>query len=463
MSEAEKWLSIVDVIIPHPARPQLLVCQEADQWRLPQTQIEQMWISPIGSINHAMQRLLDLETTVLRLIVERRDETTHQVYVTYLLENHQANWRPPAGLRWVGITELDELTFTHPQQRVAVEAYLDEAALETVPVLRVPWARPGWQRDTETWIRAQLVQLGNPATGPIEQIKHWFLSCILQAPTAHGQVYFKVTNSSPLMVNEAVVTQALAQLFPRFMPKPLWVDPVRQWMLLADFGSEVGWGAPVEIRAEALRDLARLQIESAGQLDELLAIGCIDRRLAQLAEQIDPLLNDAVMLAYVDVEKQQQLWAAAPRLKALCAQLDQYAVPATLVHGDMHMSNVARRTEAAPATGHYLFFDWSDACIAHPFLDLIELLDEGDAAAQIQLRDRYLAMWTAYEPMERLLAMWEIAYPLCALHQAVSYQAILHHIEPACINEVGWAMPFWFGKILESLAMIPGGEKANGG
>jgi len=33
----------------------------------------------------------------------------------------------------------------------------------------------------------------------------------------------------------------------------------------------------------------------------------------------------------------------------------------------------------------------------------------------------------------------------------VSYQAILNHTEPAMKFEMAWAMPFWFGKILDSL------------
>lgn len=111
------------------------------------------------------------------------------------------------------------------------------------------------------------------------------------------------------------------------------------------------------------------------------------------------------------------------------------------------MSNVAARADG------YLFFDWSDACITHPFLDLISILHEADRPLQNRLRDCYLAQWITYEPLARLLEMWELAYALCGLHQAVSYQAIINNIEDACKYEMDWAMPFWFGKILEALKM----------
>jgi hypothetical protein len=141
-----------------------------------------------------------------------------------------------------------------------------------------------------------------------------------------------------------------------------------------------------------------LQIASAARVDELLALGCGDRRLLKLAEQIEPLLSDPEMMAYIDKERQEQLWASAPRLHAMCAELDRYHIPATLVHGDMHMSNVARRGDS------YLFFDWTDACIAHPFLDMIDVVHERDAAVQTRLRDSYLKEWLAYEPMEMRFA-----------------------------------------------------------
>ncbi len=123
MSEAEKWQSMVDVIIPHPTRPQMLVHQEPDQWLLPRTQIAQMWIAPVGAINCEMQRLFGMETTVLRLVVEHWDETNHLIYRTYLLENHSENHSadgaPPISMRWVSAPELNKITFAHPKQQAA--------------------------------------------------------------------------------------------------------------------------------------------------------------------------------------------------------------------------------------------------------------------------------------------------------------------------------------------------------
>lgn len=446
MSSEPHWRDVVDLLIPHPTQRQILVQQISGQWQLPRAAIGRAWDGPIGRINVEMQQQFGLETAVVRQLAEHRDEDQHAVFHLYLLETHSPTWTPRSNLRWLDMTELDQVTLAHPAQRSALEICFQEITSGIIPSRRALWEQPGWFRPTAAWITDQLTQMGNPATGPVEQVKHWFLSCILRVPTAQGWVYFKATNGSALMVNEAVLTQTLAQLFPMVMPQPLAIDPARDWNLLADFGAEIGWEASVETREAALTAFAQLQMASADQVDQLLAHGCIDRRLPKLVEQIGPLLNDPLMVAMLEPEQQQRLLAVAPRLVELCRQMAAYNVPSTLVHGDLHMSNIARRGE------HFVFFDWSDACVAHPFLDMIAILHEKDPIVRSRLRNAYLAVWTPYEPMERLLELWQLAYPLCALHQAVSYRHIAQHIESDGNHPMlDWAMPFWFGKILETV------------
>jgi hypothetical protein len=78
------------------------------------------------------------------------------------------------------------------------------------------------------------------------------------------------SRDSPLFVNEAVLTRELAGLFPDHAPAPLAVDAERRWMALPDFGAELGWDAPVEVREDMLRTFARLQVRAAPQVDRLL-------------------------------------------------------------------------------------------------------------------------------------------------------------------------------------------------
>jgi aminoglycoside phosphotransferase (APT) family kinase protein len=98
-----------------------------------------------------------------------------------------------------------------------------------------------------------------------------------------------------------------------------------------------------------------------------------DRRLDRLAAQAEawlPEIEATGHLPGIDAatwlseDELAALRAAVPRLRTSCAELAGYAVPATIVHGDLHLDNVAR----GPAG--YVFFHWTDASVAHPFLDL---------------------------------------------------------------------------------------------
>jgi Phosphotransferase enzyme family len=216
----------------------------------------------------------------------------------------------------------------------------------------------------------------------------WELSCILRAPTVSGDVWFKASRDSPLFVNEAVVARELAGLFPDHVPAPLAVDAERRWMAMADFGRVLGWDAPVEVREDVLATFARLQIRAASQVDRLLGAGCVDRRLAWLAAQAErwlPAVAETGWLPGIDAAtwlsagEEAELAAAGPRLAAMCGELAAAAVPATLLHGDLHLGNVAKGPDG------YLFLDWTDA---------------------------YLAEWTRFAPQDTLRRAWEPAEPL---------------------------------------------------
>lgn len=294
-----------------------------------------------------------------------------------------------------------------------------------VPALRAPWARPGWFDQAGVWIARQLALAGIPPIAPVEQVSTWCLSCILRARTAGDTVYFKASATLPLFASEPAIVARLSQWYPDHIPTPLGLDPQRRWMLLRDFGPAVGHDAPPAARETLLQVFGAIQRESAARVEELLAIGCVDRRLECLRGQLDALLQDAAVLSTLDDAEVARFRALRPQLHARCERLAGFPIPQTLGHGDLHLGNVANRA------GTYLFFDWTDACVVHPFFDMLTVYYERDGALQAHLRDSYLALWTAYAPIEQLREAWELARPLCDLHQAVSYQSILNNVEAA--------------------------------
>jgi len=322
-----------------------------------------------------------------------------------------------------------------------------------------PWAARGWFAQAEGWLRSTMERLGRPVTGTVRQARVWRLSCVLRAPTGDGDVWFKANTTSPLFVNEGQVMGALAELFPGQVPAPLAVEPEHGWMVLADFGREVGWEAPLEVVEEVARAYARMQVKAAGQVGRLLDAGCLDRRLDRLAAQAQawlPAVEATADLPGIDPdtwlspEEEAGLRAAVPRLRARCAELAGYAVPPSIVHGDLHLANVARGPEG------YLFFDWTGACVAHPFLDLATIrrgtafVDSTDEAElRKRLRRAYLPEWAAFEPPGRLAEAWELAAPLGALHQAISYRSLATRPpgDPHMAQSTAW----WLRQVLAGL------------
>jgi hypothetical protein len=211
---------------------------------------------------------------------------------------------------------------------------------------------------------------------------------------------------------------ALARLFPGRVPAPVAAEPGRGYLALADFGAEVGWHAPVEVKEDVVREFARLQLASVPHVPELRAAGCQDRGLEWLAEQVPSWFAAGAVGRFAPPEVAARLDAAVSRLAGLCVELAARGLPVTLAHGDMHMGNVAR------GPGGYLFFDWTDAAIGHPFVDLIAVTQEDQDADRRRLRDAYLSEWAAAGPLDRLVLLWPIVEVLSAANQAISYMSL---------------------------------------
>ena len=438
------WRPSLYALVPPPAEPRVWLLPDEAGWTLPAVvHADYVAATEPGLLSQAVQARWGLETVGLRCARSWLDHDAHTAERLFVLEPRSPGWTPEPEGRWVALPELAALTLARPAQRPVIEAHLTEAATGVVPAQRALWAHPGWIGPAFGWVADRLAELGLTLTGPLIQVKHWSLSSVWRVPTERGSLYFKATTpNSPWFVNEGVLLRGLAGLFPGRVPAPLAVDAERRWMLLPDLGKPLGWEAPRAIRLEVWGAYGAWQVEAAQRTDDLLALGCLDRRLPVLADQLEPLADFYAGCANVAAEDKARLRAALPRLRALCETAASYRVPASLVHGDLHLDNVAR------PDGQFVFFDWTDACLAHPFLDLIDIVGEPDAAVRGQLQAQYLSLWTDYEPPERLSALWACARPLSAAHQAVSYQHLIQGVEPSERPLLDWAMPHWLPKIL---------------
>jgi hypothetical protein len=436
--------SDIYAILLDPISPRVLMTPDAEgKWTLPHVTIPgtRIWMANAEAAGDPLR-------TILRVVYSDYSADGMHVALIYVVENHSADWTLPTLARWVSLTELAALPLRDSVHREVIEGCLREAESGEVPALRPPWARPGWFQTAAAWMREQLSEQGYTVMTPIVQTKTWGISCLLRAGTDRGNVYFKVSTMLPLFGNEPALLKAIAERHSDAVPAPIAIHPDQRWMLMEDFGPALRSSASLSKWEDAIQRFGRLQVQAAAQIDELLAIGCLDRRLEVLASQIDPLLADDAALSPMTTDEISQIRSLGPRLKAMCRELAGYRVPYTLNHGDLHSGNITAQT--------LRFFDWTDACIAHPFLDLTTVVVDVDELQEPTARERivglYLELWTAYEPLERLREMWRLAEPLGALHQAVSYQHILATLEPTSTQEMIWGVPEWLRRILKLLA-----------
>jgi hypothetical protein len=141
---------------------------------------------------------------------------------------------------------------------------------------------------------------------------------------------------------------------------------------------------------------AELQRAATGQTSELLALGAPDRHPAGLPARFEHLLADHATMD-LSAAEHARLQSLVPRLAALCAELEAGPVPAaSLDHGDLHDGNIFVQSNG------YVFFDWGDCTVTHPFFSLRTVLVSientlglvPDAPEWDRLRDAYLEPWT---------------------------------------------------------------------
>lgn len=410
-------------LVPHPSEPHLLFLPDGSQWALPHWQdAERHYWQTTLHVNTALHQRFGIEATVLRCLATDRNPATGRIARLYEMETHGMPHVVPRGARWCGRDALDALAC--PEQRPLLVSWFDEAEAG-VPQRRRPWARRGWMKPALTWIDEQLASLGMIRSGHGEQLRSWERSCLLRAPTTAGHIYFKAV--PPMFAHEPPLTQALATWYPGATPRVLALDAARGWLLLADFGGHT-LDADRDIMhwEQALSHFATLQIDLSRRVDELRALGCPER-FSTLADAIPALLEDDAAIGAghawsLTPEQVSTLRLRTGEFQAVYAALAAYRVPLSLEHGDFWANNVA------VMPGAYLYFDWSDASISHPFFSLASFLRDlvslfpDVANLHVRLTNAYLEPWTRFAPMKEVQSAFALARLLAPLHFAITYQ-----------------------------------------
>jgi len=399
---------------------------------LPQVDVTgKFWFPDVGSVLRALREQLGIEAAVLTCLSE---EPT-----TYLMVSTGA---VPADARWV-----------HDVDDSAVIAARQHLAQPPDSPVTPAWTMPDWYDEAVPWIDEQLAAT---RTGPWSQVRSWGLSNVLRFPTTQGDVYFKALahtstirparpDALPLLfAHEPVLLKKLSDDRPGSVPAPLAIDEKRAWMLLPDLGSPLGAAPDSALWIDALQRHARLQRSYVDQTDRLLALSCVDRRLAVLDAELDRLFGPNPATERLEAGERARLPRRAEQLREAIKELAAIGVPETLLHGDLHPRNIAVRD------GRVLAFDWTDAAVSHPFLDLVTFVEErSPLSMDPRLKDAYLAEWEEYASPADLRRALELAEELGALHQTMTSLHLPDHVSGPSSEAMVRGAVWWLRRLLQ--------------
>ena len=275
------------------------------------------------------------------------------------------------------------------------------------------WTDPGWLAEARSWIDAQLDRHCIELTGEIEQphVRPW--ATVLRLPSSAGNLWFKANH--PSLAHEAGVVALISRRRPDLVPELLAADLERGWMLMSDGGERlrevITRERDLSRWLELLPQYAELQIDLAADADGLVVLGAPDRRLAALPDQFEALGRSP---------------EHGPLVHDWCERLGAYRIPETIQHDDFHDGQIFVRD------GRYLFFDWGDACVSHPFLTLAVTLRFAAAATKqavhyppiVALRDAYLEPWSDRASTQELREAAELGRRIGEVSRTLTFYAV---------------------------------------
>lgn len=359
------------------------------------------------------------------------------------LEIQAQQWTPPVGMRWIASSDLTATDLEPAALSAVLRAWFHERETGAIPIIRPPWERRGWYAEAVRWILSECARLGYAPLGPIEQIKAaWSLSSILRVNTSAGALYFKAVFPKP--PSEPAIIAALAQRWPRNVPTVVAADHERGWMLMRDFGEHSLDHEPIAQWEAANHTFSAIQLACSADLEPWWRLQCPDLRIPVLVACMDRLLDDPVALRIgepggLTTAAAARLRGAAPRLYDMWSELATISIPASLVQQDFRHGNLVMSGRS------YVFYDWSDTVVSHPFFACCRFLDyvpsdlhQGRGLPVEERRrriaDAYLQPWTSILGIADLQRALYLARRLNPI-----YVAIRRHLDaPYCEPKSSW-------------------------
>jgi hypothetical protein len=287
------------------------------------------------------------------------------------------------------------------------------------------WSEPAWLAEAQAWIDAQLDRLGLAHAGPVEQphVRPW--ATALRIPTTGGPLWFKA--AIPELAYEPAIVELVSRRRPDLVPELLAKDLDRGWMLTTDGGERlrelVERERSLDRWLDALPRYAELQLALGADGEGFVSLGVPNRSLAGLPAEYQALLE----------RMPGRYEGTTPRVAELCAELAALGLFETIQHDDLHDAQIFVRG------GRYVFFDWGDACVSHPFFSMSVTLqgniawglDDVEGSVDVTpFRDAYLEPFTALASRAELRAALDAALRLGWVCRALNVERFALALDP---------------------------------
>ena len=233
--------------------------------------------------------------------------------------------------------------------------------------------------------------------------RHSSISTILSFPTDDGIVWFKYV--PPLFAHEGAMTHLLARIAPNNLPQLIEWDA--GWMLMKEFSD---CGSPIS--EHPLATLAYIQRESTHYLNDLATAGCPRQPLELIVTKLTEFANVSELISR---DQAMQLQRCLLPVSAACEAMTALAIPTTVVHGDFYMGN-AHRT-----LGGWIVYDWTDAFIGNPFIDVTDPIRRGEPGAA----KAFCRVWLEILPTQTVAQAMRLASIIGTAHYIIMHEQIM--------------------------------------
>lgn len=333
------------------------------------------------SQNVALQVVAELSPTMTENSHSMRIPNGSRLSLLNAIDEHTlTNLSLSEGLSWMPCSEF----FSHLTDNVKYE-FEYQYDLQTLYFFLAPCAEPAPSLNTSSsscwhsriinawqWLSGVLSLRGASILEPMRRDAASSFAFLMVISTSDGIFYVKFP---PGECDESRKTGVIARLLPCHTLDVLAVNEQLDCFVACPLQT-ISCVTLCDIKA-ALKRLAMVQRRAEQHVCALEEAGLANRRASYVAQQVSLCVQHPLFMAAVKKKKLCSM-TVERLLSATCQRLSASQIPATLVHGDFRMDNVARRWRAthglidAGDKNGVVIFDWQLACISHPFCDLTD-------------------------------------------------------------------------------------------